>query len=79
MSSKVMSAFLLQRMRALGFSNAALASRVGISRQTWYNILNADIKEIKLSTLINLAEVLEVRPVQLLDLYMDGRVSGTES
>ncbi len=76
MSSNVLSAFLLQRMRSLGFSNATVASRAGISRQTWYNILNANIKETKISTLISVAEVLQVRPVVLLDLYMGGRVSG---
>jgi transcriptional regulator with XRE-family HTH domain len=76
MSALELSFFLRQQMRRKGLSSTAIASRAGISRQTWYNILNADIKETRLSTLVSVAEVLDVRPLQLLDVYFDGRVSG---
>ena len=76
MSAQALSLFLLQRMRKQGLSNTQVAQQAGISRQTWYNLLNSDIKETKISTLIRVAEVLEVRPLQLLDVYFAGRVSG---
>jgi len=77
MSAKALSAFLLQQMRKQGLSNIDVAKRAKISRQTWYNLLNADIKEVRLSTIISIAEVLGVLPLQLLDVYFEGRVSGS--
>ncbi len=76
MCRQTLSLFLRQQMRKQGLSNTEIASRAGISRQTWYNLLNSDIKETKLSTLISIAEVLSVRPLHLLDVYFEGRVSG---
>ena len=76
MSAQALSLFLLQQMRKQGLSNTQVAQQAEISRQTWYNLLNSDIKETKISTLIRVAEVLEVRPLQLLDVYFGGRVSG---
>lgn len=76
MAASELSLFLRQQMRRQGLSSTVIASRAGISRQTWYNILNANIKETRLSTLVSVAEVLNVRPLQLLDVYFDGRVSG---
>ncbi|QTR49011.1 helix-turn-helix domain-containing protein [Candidatus Thiothrix anitrata] len=75
MSAEALSLFLRKQMRHRGLSNTQVAQLAGISRQTWYNILNSEIKETKISTLIRVAEVLEVRPLQLLDVYFDGRVS----
>ncbi|MDD5392607.1 MAG: helix-turn-helix transcriptional regulator [Thiothrix sp.] len=77
MSAQALSAFLLQQMRKQGLSNIDVAKRAKISRQTWYNLLNADIKEVRLSTIISIAEVLGVLPLQLLDVYFEGRVSGS--
>ncbi len=76
MSAQALSLFLLQQMRKQGLSNTQVAQQAGISRQTWYNLLNSGIKETKISTLIRVAEVLEVRPLELLDVYFGGRVSG---
>ena len=76
MSAQALSLFLLQQMRKQGLSNTQVAQQAEISRQTWYNLLNSGIKETKISTLIRVAEVLEVRPLQLLDVYFGGRVSG---
>ncbi len=76
MAALELSLFLRQQMRRKGLSSTVIANRAGISRQTWYNILNANIKETRLSTLVSVAEVLDVRPLQLLDVYFDGRVSG---
>jgi transcriptional regulator with XRE-family HTH domain len=75
MSAEALSLLLRKQMRHRGLSNTQVAQLAGISRQTWYNILNSEIKETKISTLIRVAEVLEVRPLQLLDVYFDGRVS----
>lgn len=75
MSAQALSLFLRQQMRRRGLSNTEVASRANISRQTWYNLLNSEIKETRLSTLVSVAEVLEVRPLYLLDIYFGGRVS----
>lgn len=75
MSAQALSLFLRQQMRQQGLSNTQVATRARISRQTWYNLLNSEIKETRLSTLVSVAEVLEVRPLHLLDIYFGGRVS----
>jgi transcriptional regulator with XRE-family HTH domain len=56
-------------MQDRGLSNSEVAIQAGISRQTWYNLLNADIKEAKLSTIINIAKVFDVHPYDLMALY----------
>lgn len=75
MSAQAVSAFLRRTMLRQGLNNSQVASRAGISRQTWYNLLNADIKEAKLSTIMNVAKALDVSPNVLTDIYF----SRTES
>ena len=63
-------AYLLRvRMREQGLSNSEVANRAGISRQTWYNLLNADIKEARFSTLLNVCKVLNIHPMDLMKVY----------
>lgn len=73
--SKVTLANLLQeRTNQLDMSRTELASKAGISRQTLYKLLNAEIDEAKLSTLIKLSQVLMLHPMDLLRIYFDGLV-----
>ncbi|OQX04145.1 MAG: hypothetical protein BWK73_37140 [Thiothrix lacustris] len=74
MSAITLSSFLRQQLREQKLSNTELAQRARISRQTWYNLLNADVKEAKLSTLMNVAKVLKLHPMALLDMYFNDRL-----
>lgn len=69
MSAQALSRFLRKRMRLQGLNNSQLALKAGISRQTWYGLLNADIKEAKLSTLMQIAVVLQVHPMEMMSVY----------
>jgi hypothetical protein len=69
MSALSLSRFLRKRMVALKLSNAEVAKRANISRPTWYRLLNADVGEAKLTTIVKLAAALETHPMVLLRLY----------
>ncbi len=69
MSAQSLAFFLRRRMSLQGLSNSEVAAKAGISRQTWYSLLNADIKEAKLSTLIQIAVVLKIHPMEMLGVY----------
>ena len=56
-------------MASLRLSNTEIAKRASISRPTWYRLLNADINEAKLTTIVKLATALETHPMVLLRLY----------
>lgn len=71
MSAQALAQYLRSNMRTQGLSNSQVASKAGISRQTWYNLLNADIKEAKFSTLLSVCRVLKVHPMDLMDVYFD--------
>lgn len=71
MSAQAVSAFLRRTMVRQGLNNSQVASRAGISRQTWYNLLNADIQEAKLSTIMSVAKALDVPPNVLTDIYFN--------
>lgn len=60
MSAIELSNFLKQRANALNFSVTAISKKAGISRQTWYRLINADIKQIRIETLNRVAEALQV-------------------
>ena len=66
MGSEAFGAYLTQRAKKLGLTKKALAERAKISRQELYKLLNRDIQEAKLSTLIGLAKALEVHPIELI-------------
>lgn len=69
MSAKDLSDFLRKRMLELGLTNKEVALRAKVSRQTWYNLLNAQIEEAKFSTLIRIANTLETHPLVMMRIY----------
>lgn len=69
MSAQKLSFFLRKQMHLQGLSNSQVALKAGISRQTWYGLLNADIKQAKISTLLQVAVVLKVPPLELFKIY----------
>lgn len=66
MSSAQLTAFIEQRVAVLGLSKTALAKQAKISRAALYKILDGEVQEAKLSTLIRLAAALDCHPLDLL-------------
>ena len=54
------------RRAELKLNKKELAERAGLSRQAFYKILNGDISEPGVSTIVGLAKALQVRPDSLL-------------
>ncbi|MEB4591845.1 helix-turn-helix transcriptional regulator [Candidatus Thiothrix sp. Deng01] len=79
MSAKDLADYLRHRVGSLGFSKSEAARRADISRQTWYRLLNAEISDAKLSTLIRLAEALETTPLHILQIYFGEEVFNNSS
>lgn len=73
MSAEDLARFLRRRMGEMKLTNSDVAARANIARQSWYRLLNAEIEEAKLSTLVRLAEALGVSVMVLLQLYYRGR------
>ncbi len=69
MSATDLSTFLRQRAKTMGLSAIVIAKKAGISRQTWYRLINSDVKKARLETLERVAEVLQVHLVELSALY----------
>jgi len=63
--------FVRQRAKMLGMSLTELSRRAGISRQTLYELGLAPSRLPALTTIVALAEVLEVHPMRLLQLVFD--------
>lgn len=74
MSATDLANYMQKRMKTLNLTTIAAVERSGISRQTWYKLKQANIKEIKISTLIKVANTLQTTPVQLLGIYF--RIEG---
>jgi DNA-binding Xre family transcriptional regulator len=51
------------------FNKTILAERAKISRVTLHKLLNGDVEESKLSTMVNLAYALDVHPFELIRRY----------
>lgn len=51
------------------FNKTVLAERAKVSRVTFHKLLNGEIDEAKMSTMVNLAHALEVHPVELMKRY----------
>lgn len=66
---------LLTLIEEKGLTKKELAEKIGISRSSLYNILNGDIANVKLTTLVKLASALGVHPLYLLKPYFISRVS----
>lgn len=56
-----------------GLTKSQLAERAGISRTSLYNLLNGDVAESKLSTLMRLSSALGVNPLVILQPYLTYR------
>lgn len=69
MSKVDLAKVLHERTLQLKLSKSDVAKGAGISRQTLYKILNADIHEAKLSTIVKLSQVLQLHPMDLLRIY----------
>lgn len=71
MAATNLAMYLDKRINELGLSKSEASRRADVSRQTWYRLINADIQDVKLSTLIRLAKALEVHPLVILKLYFE--------
>jgi DNA-binding XRE family transcriptional regulator len=69
MSALDLANFLNTRAKELHLSATTISKTVGISRQTWYRLLNADIQQARIETLMRVAEVLQVNLMELSSLY----------
>ena len=69
MSALDLAHHLREQLETLGMTITEASARSGISRQTWHRLLQADIDEAKLSTLIKVANVLETHVLTLLTVY----------
>ena len=71
--------FVLTRCHILGISLTEVSRRTGISRQTLYDLKSIPHKTPNLTTLINLADVIEVHPLCLLQFIFDANEINLES
>jgi len=62
--------FLRIRARELNLSHSEIARQSSIARQTWYRLLNSEIEEAKLSTLVSISRVLKVDVMQLIEMHL---------
>jgi transcriptional regulator with XRE-family HTH domain len=67
--------FLKEIITAKGLSKIQLAQKSGISRATLYNVLQGNVAEARLSTLVKLAAALDVHPLELLTPYFSDSIS----
>jgi len=63
--------FVRQRARELGLSLSEVCRRASISRQTLYELAQVPQRLPGLTTVVTLAEVLEVHPLRLLQMIFD--------
>ncbi|MFN3785423.1 MAG: NBR1-Ig-like domain-containing protein [Thiothrix sp.] len=71
MSALEVADYLRVRLKAMDMTTTEAARRSGISRQTWHKLLRADISEARLSTLIQVADTLEVPPLSMLRIFFE--------
>lgn len=69
MSADDFAIFLREEMGRQRVNNTEMVRRTNISRRTWYRLLDADIKEAKLSTMMKLANGLNVSVEDLIQVY----------
>ncbi|QTR49449.1 helix-turn-helix domain-containing protein [Candidatus Thiothrix anitrata] len=69
MSALDLAHHLREQLAVLGMTVTEASARSGISRQTWHRLLQADIDEARLSTLVKVANVLETHVITLLTIY----------
>ena len=61
--------YLKKRLQALRLTTVEAAHRSGLSRQTWYKLLRADVEEARLGTINKVAITLQTTPEFLISLY----------
>lgn len=66
--------YLNQLVDACSESKSQLAARAGLSRAGFYKLLNGDVEEARMSTLIKLAYALDVHPLDLFRRYFRDQV-----
>lgn len=69
MSAVDLAHYMRDQLDAVGISVREASTRSGLSRQTWHKLLQADIEEAKVSTLIKVAKVLDTHILILLSVY----------
>lgn len=65
------STLLISLAEQSGLSKKAIAERANISRTALYNLFNGEVSEAKLSTIVNLANALDIPPIELLKPYFN--------
>ncbi len=63
--------YIRTRAKELGLSITALAQQTHISRQSLYDLFSGATEQAKLSTVVNLANALQVHPIYLLRQVLD--------
>ena len=69
MAAIEVSRYLEQVMVKAGSNKSSLARTAGISRNTLYRILSGDLEEIKITSIIRLAEALNIEPHAIMAIY----------
>lgn len=70
MSAIHLACFLRERMGILNISASHVCRDSGISRQTFQKLLNAEIKDAKLSTMVCIADTLKVDVIDVISIYI---------
>ncbi len=71
MSKLDLANLLSNQIENLSLNRSQLVKKAGISRQTLYKLLNAEIDEAKLSTLVKLSSALQLHPLDVMRVYFN--------
>lgn len=71
MSKLDLADFLSHQIKKTNINRSQLAKQAKISRQTLYKLLNAEIEEAKLSTLVKLSHALQLHPLDLMQVFFN--------
>lgn len=66
MAASDLAEYITDRAKVLGLSKTTLAKQAKISRSALYKFLDGDVYEIRLSTVVQLAQALKTHPLDLL-------------
>jgi DNA-binding Xre family transcriptional regulator len=74
MTEPTFEAYIRQRMRKLGLNQSGLAAQLGVSRQRLSQIMQpCQVKKLEIPTLVKLARLLAVHPLDLIQRCPDGK------
>ena len=71
MSKLDLADLLSYQIEKININRSQLAKKAGISRQTLYKLLNAEIEEAKLSTLVKLSHALQLPPIDVMKVFFN--------